>query len=199
MPNLAHDDARALYALADDFDTARKRLVLSRQRDDGIPTLASASRQLTNLNALIADLSDEVLFRATDPGRPNSQERRAVGIFASAAVPATRALQQFAEAYQQLGFLHEYADHPATPDLTDVRKHAIAVVNDQLDQAQAALPETPHLLHTGADRLGDPPLRTTAARSRTTVPDAPAVTSDGPAVAEAPERAAAGTAARQGR
>jgi hypothetical protein len=173
MATFRSADTGALYGLAREFDGSREQLALSRQH--GIPSLAEVSGQLTNLSALVTLLTDEVLFRVTAPSRPTAQQRRVVEVFTEATVPASQALQHLSAAYRQLGFLHRFADRPANPDLADVREHAIAVVNDELDEVQAALLETPHLLHTGADRLGDLPPRTAAARSRTTIPDAPAV------------------------
>ncbi|MFD1660201.1 hypothetical protein ACFSL4_18855 [Streptomyces caeni] len=197
-PVLTAADSRTLYALAEEFTAARRRLDAARRSGDGLPALTAASHQLQSLGRLVGGLTDEVLFRIAEPGHRTPQERRAVGVLARAAAPAARALEQFAEAYEQLGLLYEYADHPVNPDLADMRNSAVDVIHDRLDQSRTALQDASHALHLETDRAGAVLPRTAAARSRTTVPDSSAATNSTPTRA-APTPPATGQVSRHGR
>ena len=155
---------RILRSLSQDFDTARRQLERSWQHD-GPLTLDSAAQQFTGLSSLLGRLSDQVRIGATVPWAPAPEERRAVVMFSGATVPTSRALRHFGEALVHLGLLHEHADGPVTPPLTEARG---VTVKYHLHEVQDSLEETIRLLRTGAERLGDLPSRTAAARSRTT-------------------------------
>ncbi|MEU1906580.1 DnaB-like helicase N-terminal domain-containing protein [Streptomyces hygroscopicus] len=145
-------DTSTMSALAEEFTAARRRLDQSRLTGDGLPSLAATANQMQSLGRLINYHTDEVLFRITEPGSGTPQQRRAVGILATATTPATRAVEYLAEAHAQLGVLHQYAQGPATPILTDIRKSALDLIRDRLDEAGAALQDASEALNSEADR-----------------------------------------------
>ncbi|MFF4520527.1 hypothetical protein [Streptomyces bluensis] len=181
-------DARTMSALAKEFTAARRRLDQSRQTGDGLPSLRATANQLQSLGLLINYLTDEVLFRVAEPGHHTPQQRRAVSILATVTTPAARAVEYLAEAHGQLGFLHQYADGPATPILTDMRNSAVEVIHDRLDEARASLQDASDALNLEADRSGALVSQAAAARGRTTMRNAPTASSVPPEAAPPPPR-----------
>ncbi|MFF7262211.1 hypothetical protein ACFZCL_18260 [Streptomyces sp. NPDC008159] len=175
-----------MSALAKEFTAARRRLDQSRQTGDGLPSLTATANQLQSLGLLINYLTDEVLFRIAEPGPRTPQQRRAVGILATVTTPAARAVEYLAEAHGQLGFLHQYAEGPATPIRIEMRNSAVDVIHDRLDEARASLQDASDALNLEADRSGDLVSRAAAARGRTTVRNAPTASSVPPEAAPPP-------------
>ncbi|WP_405852461.1 hypothetical protein OG361_07005 [Streptomyces sp. NBC_00090] len=157
-----------LYAVAREFELLRSRIVPS-YTQSSLPDLVTASHHLGALTGLVKDLSDEVLFRATnsDPGLDFGPVNAA---YTSAVAPAGRAMTKYTEAFEQLGFLRRYAEAPASADLRDARRAAFDVVQDRLDLTVDSLQESFLTLRRGADRIDGTPPRVLAALSRSARP-----------------------------
>lgn len=157
-----------LYASAQEFEQARQAIVGS-YTTTSLPDLVTASHHLAALTGLVKDLSDEVLFRATD-NDPGLDLGPVIAAYTSASAPAGRAVNNYTEAFEQLGFLRRYAEAPATADLRDARQAAFNVVQDRLDLTVDSLQETFVTLRHAADRIDGTPPRVLAALCRSARP-----------------------------
>ncbi|MCI3270616.1 hypothetical protein [Streptomyces cylindrosporus] len=157
-----------LYALALEFEQLRTAVVRS-YTHSSLPDLATASQHLGALTGLVKDLSDEVLFHATD-NDPGLDLGPVIAGYTSASAPAGRAMNNYTEAFEQLGFLRRYAKATASADLSDARGAAFAVAQDQLDLTVDSLKEAFVTLRRAADRIDGTPPRVLAALSRSARP-----------------------------
>ncbi|MDH6538034.1 hypothetical protein [Streptomyces sp. SPB4] len=192
------DETFALHATARAFEELRNIVKVPSSRQE-IPDLFVAADQLQHLSALIADVSDEVLFRvATDTAEPD--QGPVILAYTSALVPAGRAMEGLTASAEQLGFLRRFAHVlPGAPELEEGREAAFLVVQDRLKTVRAELGDAAHGLHCAADRLGGAPPRSVAALSRSArITDATALTAPEPR-AKAPARLAYTPAPRHGR
>lgn len=157
-----------LYAVAREFEAARNEIVGS-YTTNSLPDLVTASHHLAALTGLVKDLSDEVLFRVTD-NNPGLNFGPVIAAYTSASATAGRAVTNYTEAFEQLGFLRQHADTPASADLRDARQAAFDVVQDRLDLTVDSLQETFVALRHAADRIDGTPPRVLAALSRSARP-----------------------------
>ncbi|WP_405931509.1 hypothetical protein [Streptomyces sp. NBC_00827] len=157
-----------LYALAREFEMLRSDLLRS-YTQSSLPDLVTASQQLGALTGLVKDLSDEVLFRVTDSD-PGLDFGPVIAAYTGASAPAGRAMNNYTEAFEQLGFLRRYAEAPASADLRDARQAAFDVAQDRLDLTVDSLQETFVTLRRDADRIDGTPPRVLAALSRSVRP-----------------------------
>ncbi|MEU8687714.1 hypothetical protein [Streptomyces sp. NPDC048665] len=153
-----------LYAVAREFDHLRSEIVRT-YRQRSLPDLVTASHHLGALAGLVKDLSDEVLFRATDSD-PAIDSGPVIAAYTSASAPAGRAMNSYTEAFEQLGFLRRHAEAPASADLRDARQAAFDVVQDRLELTVDSLHEAFVTLRRAADRTDGTPPRILAALSR---------------------------------
>ncbi|WP_098897896.1 hypothetical protein [Streptomyces sp. st77] len=157
-----------LYAVAREFEEARHEIVGS-YTTTSLPDLVTASHHLGALTGVVKDLSDEVLFRASDSD-PGLDFGPVIAAYTSASAPAGRAVTNYIEAFEQLGFLRRYAEAPATADLHDACQAAFNVAQDRLDLTVDSLQEAFVALRHAADRIDGTPPRVLAALSRSARP-----------------------------
>ncbi|WP_406133197.1 hypothetical protein [Streptomyces zaomyceticus] len=157
-----------LYAVAHEFEQIRHAVVGS-YTANSLPDLVTASRHLAALTGLMKDLSDEVLFRATDDDS-GLDFGPVIAAYTSASAPAGRAVTNYTEAFEQLGFLRRHAETPASADLRDARQAAFDVAHDRLDLTVDSLQETFVALLRTADQIDGTPPRVLAALSRSARP-----------------------------
>ncbi|MFD7782230.1 hypothetical protein ACFV4Q_03920 [Streptomyces nojiriensis] len=192
------EETFALHATARAFEQLRDIVkVPSNQRE--IPDLFVATDQLQRLSALIADVSDEVLFHvAADTAEPDPGP--VILAYTSALVPAGRAMEGLTASAEQLGFLRRFAHVlPGAPELEEGREAAFLVVQDRLETVRAELGDAARGLHCAADRLSGAPPRSVAALSRSAgITNATAHTAPEPR-STAPARLAYTPAPRHGR
>ncbi|GLX34317.1 hypothetical protein Sros01_03900 [Streptomyces roseochromogenus] len=192
------DETFALHATARAFEELRDTVKVPSIRQE-IPDLFVAADQLQHLSALIADVSDEVLFRAaTDSAEPDPGP--VILAYTSALVPAGRAMEGLTASAEQLGFLRRFAHVlPGAPELEEGREAAFLVVQDRLEAVRAELGDAARGLHGAADRLGGAPQCSVAALSRSAgIRDATVITAPAPR-SMAPARLAYTPAPRHGR
>ncbi|ATZ23061.1 hypothetical protein SLAV_05780 [Streptomyces lavendulae subsp. lavendulae] len=171
------DETFALHATGRAFEEVRDIVEVPSSRQE-IPDLFVAADQLQRLSALIADVSDEVLFRvATDTAEPDPGP--VILAYTSALVPAGRAMEALTASAEQLGFLRRFAHVlPGAPELEEGREAAFLVVQDRLETARVELGDAAQGLYGAAARLGGAPPRSVAALSRSArITDATAFTS----------------------
>ncbi|MGW5200801.1 hypothetical protein [Streptomyces spiralis] len=154
--------------MAREFEQAG-RAIAGSYTTTSLPDLVTASRHLAALTGLVRDLSDEVLVRTTD-NDPGLDFGPVIAAYTSASAPAGCAVNNYTEAFEQLGFLHRYAEAPATADLRDARQAAFDVVQGRLDLTVDSLQETFVTLRQAADRIDGTPPRVLAALSRSARP-----------------------------
>ncbi|MFD5537666.1 hypothetical protein ACFWIJ_07370 [Streptomyces sp. NPDC127079] len=157
-----------LHALARKFEMLRSDIARS-YTQTSLPDLATASRHLRALTGLVKDLSDEVLLRATDSD-PGLDFGPVIAAYTDASAPAGLAVNNYTEAFEQLGFLRRYAEAPASANLRVARQDAFDVAQDRLDLTVDALQETFVTLRHSADRIDGTPPRVLAALSRSARP-----------------------------
>ncbi|MFC4607757.1 hypothetical protein ACFO9E_08005 [Streptomyces maoxianensis] len=157
-----------LYAVAREFDELRSQITIP-GAPSGLPDLVTASKQLATLTGLVKDLSDEVLFRAVDDD-PGLDSRPTIYVYTTAAVPASRAVENYTEAYAQFGFLRRFAEAPDSPDLRDAREAAFRVVQERMVDVRENLQEVSNTLRGSAHRLDGTAPRILAALSRSARP-----------------------------
>ncbi|MFB7979671.1 hypothetical protein [Streptomyces vinaceus] len=192
------EEAFALHSTARAFEELRDFVKVPSSRRE-IPDLFVAADQLQRLSALIADVSDEVLFRvAADTAEPHPGP--VILAYTSALVPAGRAMEALTASAEQLGFLRRFAHAlPGAPELEEGREAAFLVVQDRLETVRTELGEAAQRLHGAADRLGGAPPRSVAALSRSArITDATALAAPEPR-STAPARLAYTPAPRHGR
>jgi hypothetical protein len=153
-----------LYAVAREFEEVRHAIVGS-YTTNSLPDLVTASHHLSALTGLVKDVSDQVLFRADD-NDPGLDFGPVIAAYTSASAPAGRAVTNYTEAFEQLGFLHKYGEAPATADLRDARQAAFDVTRDRLDLTVDSLQEAFVTLRHAADRIDGTPPRILVALSR---------------------------------
>jgi RecB family exonuclease len=157
-----------LYLAALEFDRLRADISVPTTPGD-LPDIVTAAQRLATLTDLIKNLSDEVLFRATD-GDPGLNLAPVISAFTAAAVPAGRAVEHYTEALHQVSFLNQFADAPHAGDLRDARQAAFHVIQERLEYVRDNLQEVVGTLRGEADRLDGTPPRILAALSRSTRP-----------------------------
>ncbi|MGH4028723.1 hypothetical protein ACQB60_07280 [Actinomycetota bacterium Odt1-20B] len=157
-----------LYAVAREFEKLRGEITLS-YTPDSLPDLVTSCTHLATLTGLVKDLSIEVLTRTVDTD-PGIDLGRVIYGYATASVPAGRAMSAYTEAFEQLGFLRRYTNAPDSPDLNDARQAASRVVQDRLDHVVKELRETTDSLRGSADLIDGTPPRILAALSRSARP-----------------------------
>ncbi|WP_405540789.1 hypothetical protein OG787_46865 [Streptomyces sp. NBC_00075] len=157
-----------LYLFAVEFDKLRDDISVP-QTPSELVGLATAAKQLAVLADLIKDLSDDVLFRATD-NTAALDLGPVVHAYAGAAVPAGQALKNHTEALAQFGFLNRYAKAPESGDLRDARKAAFRVIQERTERVRDSLQDVVVDLRRAADRLDGTPPHMLAALSRSVLP-----------------------------
>ncbi|MFF8866017.1 hypothetical protein ACF08B_28595 [Streptomyces sp. NPDC015139] len=157
-----------IHAMAWEFEQLRSKIVRS-YTQTSLPDLVTASHHLGALTGLVRNLSDEVFFRATDT-EPGLDFGPIIAAYTSASAPAGRAMNNYTEAFEQLGFLRRYAEAPASADLRDARRAAFDVAQDRLDLTVDSLQDTSVTLRLTADRIDGTPPRVLAALSRSAHP-----------------------------
>ncbi|MGW1374698.1 hypothetical protein ACWD6P_10565 [Streptomyces sp. NPDC002446] len=157
-----------LYLVAREFDELRAEIGVPGS-PSGLPDLVTASQHLAMLSGLFKDLSDEVLLRVTDDD-PGLDLAPVIYAYTAAAVPAGRAMENYTEAFQQLGFLHRYAEAPDAADLRNARQATFFVVQERMVYVRDNLREVSNTLRGAADRLDGTPPRILAALSRSARP-----------------------------
>ncbi|KND38319.1 hypothetical protein [Streptomyces acidiscabies] len=128
-------DALSLRAMASSFDAQRGKLPVLGDPNRS-PEPIAVFHQISELGALITELSDEALFRLSDQD-PAPHTARAVAAFASAIDPAGQAAAALGTVGQQLSFLAQTQATRRQPDVRDVRETALHVVEDALVAADA--------------------------------------------------------------
>ncbi|AJT68663.1 hypothetical protein T261_7061 [Streptomyces lydicus] len=157
-----------LYAVAHEFDKLRAEISVPGTPRE-LPGLATASKHLATLTGLIKDLSNEVIFRVAEDD-PGLDLGPVIDAYTSAAVPAGRAMENYTEAYAQLGFLHHYASAPETKELRDARHAAFLIAQERTERVCDDLTDAARGLRHSADRLDGTPPRALAALSRSARP-----------------------------
>ncbi|MFF3689953.1 hypothetical protein [Streptomyces sp. NPDC002187] len=157
-----------LYLTAQEFDRLRADISVP-TTPGSLPDIVTAAQRLAILTDLIKNLSDEVLFRATD-GDPGLNLAPVISAFTSAAVPAGRAVEHYTEAFHQVSFLNQFADAPHSGDLRDARQAAFHVIQERLEYVRDNLQEVVGTLRGEADRLDGTLPRILAALSRSASP-----------------------------
>lgn len=99
-----------LYGVAHEFDKLRTEISAPRT-PRGIPDLATASKHLATLTGLTKDLSEAVRYSADDDS-PELELGLVIDAYTSASAPAGRAMENYTQAYAQLGFLRRFAEAP---------------------------------------------------------------------------------------
>ncbi|QDY78183.1 hypothetical protein [Streptomyces qinzhouensis] len=155
-----------LYVAARAFDELVRQIPVPESPAE-LPGLVTASRQLSALSGLVNDLADEVHSRAGGDGSGLSLGP-VVCAYTTASVHAGQAVADYAEAYQQLGFLHRHAGTPDSGDVSDVREAAFGAAQWRLELVHGSLHEGGRGLRGSADRLDTAPRRVLAALSRST-------------------------------
>ncbi|MFE7318255.1 hypothetical protein ACFU7T_34940 [Streptomyces sp. NPDC057555] len=157
-----------LYLFAQEFDKLRTQISVPGS-PSGLPDLVTASQHLATLGGLVQDLSDEVLHRVTE-NDPGLDLAPVIYAYTTAAVPAGRAMENYTEAFQQLGFLHRYTEASDSADLRNARRAAFFVTQERMVYVRDNLKEVSNTLRGSADRLDGTPPRTLAALSRSARP-----------------------------
>ncbi|MFC9643517.1 hypothetical protein ACFTZF_33960 [Streptomyces mirabilis] len=157
-----------LYRTAQEFDRLRADISVPMAPGD-LPDIVTAAQRLATLTDLIKNLSDEVLFRATD-GDPELNLAPVISAFTASAVPAGRAVEHYTETLHQVSFLNQFADASHSGDLRDAREAAFYVIQERLEYVRNSLQEVVGTLRGEADRLDGTPPRILAALSRSAHP-----------------------------
>ncbi|MFD4944620.1 hypothetical protein ACFWNT_19320 [Streptomyces sp. NPDC058409] len=173
MNNTPISDALALRATASAFDAQRGKLPVPGDPHRS-PDSVGVARQISELGNLIADLGDDVLFRAADRDQ-EAHTARVITSFAAAVGPAGEAASALGAVAHQLSFLDQTEHLRDQPDAQDAREAAARVTEDALNMANTALREAADSLHAASATVLPPSVRLQAARSRsTTAAPAPA-------------------------
>ncbi|MFG3289815.1 hypothetical protein ACGF3G_13565 [Streptomyces sp. NPDC048179] len=182
MDNTPISDALALRATASAFDAQRGKLPVPGDPHRS-PDAVAVARQISELGKLIADLGDEVLFRAADQDlAPHSA--RVITNFAAAVEPAGEAASALGAVAHQLAFLNQTENLRDQPDARDAREAAARVMEEALATADAALHDGSNSLHSASAAIAPPSVRLQTARSRSAT-TAPALGSPPPGVTTA--------------
>ncbi|WP_343245797.1 hypothetical protein [Streptomyces sp. SID4985] len=140
----------------------------------------TVGRQLSAVGTLLAELADEVLFRATHQRRDGHTGPALMG-FAAAVKPACQAASALAAAARRLA-ARDHAKHLG--DEPAPEEYDRLVMSNALGIADEALRETSEDLRTAAAAISPSTARAEAARSRSTTA-APSPTPSPPAVSPA--------------
>ncbi|MFH8586012.1 hypothetical protein ACH4GP_16615 [Streptomyces celluloflavus] len=157
-----------LYAIAHEFDELRTGISVP-GAPSGLPNLTTASKQLAALAGLTKDLSEAVRYSADDDS-PELDLGLVIDAYTSASVPAGRAMENYTQAYAQLGSLCRFAEAPATADRRDARLAAFCVFQERMIYVRDDLKEAANTLRGSADRIDGTPPRVLAALSRSARP-----------------------------
>ncbi|MFF4605978.1 hypothetical protein ACFY12_24960 [Streptomyces sp. NPDC001339] len=157
-----------LYAVAHEFDELRTEISVP-GAPSGLPNLTTASKQLATLAGLTKDLSEAVRYSA-EYDSPELDLGLVIDAYTSASVPAGRAMENYTQAYAQLGSLRRFAEAPATADLRDARLAAFCVFQERMIYVRDDLKEAANTLRGSADRIDGTPPRILAALSRSARP-----------------------------
>ncbi|WP_148588787.1 hypothetical protein [Streptomyces sp. WAC01526] len=160
-------EREGLYAVAHEFDRLRTEISVPGS-PRGLPSLTTASKQLANLAGLTKDLSDAVRYSAENAS-PELDLGLVIDAYTSASVPAGRAMENYTQAYAQLGFLRRFAK-ASTADLRDARQAACCVFQERMIYVRDDLKEAANTLTGSADRIDGTPPRILAALSRSARP-----------------------------
>ncbi|MFD8916034.1 hypothetical protein [Streptomyces sp. NPDC059575] len=176
LKDTSSSDAAALRATASSFDAVRGKLPIAGDPDrplDGV----TVGRQLSAVGMLLADLGDEVLFRAADQRRDGHTGPAIMG-FAAAVRPACQAASALAAAAHRLSARDQskhLGDEPVPEEYDQL------VMGNALGIADEALRKTSEGLRAAAAAISPSSARAEAARSRSTTA-APPPTPPPPAV-----------------
>ncbi|MGG7569191.1 hypothetical protein [Streptomyces sirii] len=157
-----------LYAVAHEFDELRAKVSIP-GAPSGLPNLTTASKQLATLAGLTRDLSEAVRYSAENDS-PELDLGLVIDAYTSASVPAGRAMENYTQAYAQLGFLRRFIEAPTTADLRDARLAAFGVFQERMIYVRDDLKEAANTLRGSADRIDGTPPRILAALSRSARP-----------------------------
>ncbi|WP_327748053.1 hypothetical protein [Streptomyces europaeiscabiei] len=166
MDNTPISDALALRATASTFDAQRGKLPVPGDPRRS-PDAVAVARQISELGKLIANLGDEVLFRAAGQDQA-PHTARVITSFAAAVEPAGEAASALGAVAHQLAFLNQTESLRDQPDARDAREAAVRVMEDALATADAALRDGANSLHAASATVSPPSVRLQAARSRST-------------------------------
>ncbi|MGV9318195.1 hypothetical protein [Streptomyces sp. NPDC003660] len=163
MNDTASSDAWALRATASDFDAVHGKLPIIGDPDRPLDAVTVA-RRLSTVGMLIADLGDEVLFRAAEERRDGHSAPVIMG-FAAAVKPACEAATALAAAAHRLSArdqANHLGDEPVPEDYDRlVTGHALGVADE-------ALRQTSEGLRAAAVAISPSSARAEAAHSRST-------------------------------
>ncbi|MFF4453802.1 hypothetical protein [Streptomyces goshikiensis] len=179
MTDTSSSDALALRSMASHFDAVRGELPVAGDPDRPLDSVTLLC-QLSTVGALLTELADEVLFRATEQGRVGHTAPAIVG-FAAAVRPTCEAASALAAVAHQLCARNQpghLGDEPGAQDASWVDR---LVMGNALGMAAKALRETSEGLHAAASAISPSSARADAARSRSTTA-APSPTPPSPTV-----------------
>ncbi|MGC5564809.1 hypothetical protein ACPYPG_18495 [Streptomyces sp. FR-108] len=166
MDNTPISDALALRATASAFDAQRGKLPVSGDPHRS-PDAVAVARQISELGTPIADLGDEVLFRAAGQDQA-PHTARVITSFAAAVEPAGEAASALGAVAHQLAFLNQTKSLRDQLDARDAREAAVRVMEDALATADAALHDGADSLYSASATVSPSSVRFQAARSRST-------------------------------
>ncbi|MFJ9419984.1 hypothetical protein ACIRPT_38400 [Streptomyces sp. NPDC101227] len=161
-------EREGLYAVAHEFDELRTTISVP-GAPSGLPHLTTASKQLATLAGLTKDLSEAVRYSAENDS-PELDLGLVINAYTSASVPAGRAMENYTQAYAQLGFLRRFPEAHATADLRDAQLAAFCVCQERMIYVRDDLKEAANTLRGSADRIDNTPPRILAALSRSARP-----------------------------
>ncbi|MDT0467574.1 hypothetical protein [Streptomyces gibsoniae] len=182
MDNTPISDALALRATASAFDAQRGKLPVPGDPHRS-PDVVTVARQISELEKLVTDLGDEVLFRAADQDQA-PHTTRVITNLAAAVEPAGEAASALGAVAHQLAFLNQTESLRDQPDGRDAREAAARVVEEALATADAALHDGANSVHSASATVSPQSDRLQAARSRSAT-TAPAPGSPPPGVTTA--------------
>lgn len=123
-------------------------------------------RQFVELSELAAETGRQILNAQGRTSREHGGLR--LTRFADAAHAAAEAAAHLGGAVEQLAFLSDTRRQRTHPGYQEVRESAVAVIADELVEAQAALDGASTDLHAAASRHAPPLTMANAARARST-------------------------------
>ncbi|MFI0155757.1 hypothetical protein [Streptomyces lydicus] len=161
-------EREGLYAVAPEFDKLRTKISV-RGAPSGLPHLTTASKQLATLAGLTMDLSEAVQYSAENDA-PELDLGRVINAYTLASLPAGPAMENYTQAYAQLGFLRRFAEAHATANLQDARLAAFCVFQERVTYIRDDLKEAANTLRGSTDSIDGTTPRILAALSRSARP-----------------------------
>ncbi|MDQ8704120.1 hypothetical protein RCO28_16730 [Streptomyces sp. LHD-70] len=161
MTDTSSTDAWALRATASSFNAVRGKLPATGDPDRPLDSVTVA-RQLSAVGILLADLTDEVLFRDAEQRRDGYTSPAVTG-FAAAIRPACEAASALGTVAHRLS-ARDQALHLG--DEPEAEENDRLVMGNALGIADEALRETCEGLRAAAAAISPSPARVEAARSR---------------------------------